>query len=272
MIDRILFDNPRKNPPEMCVYNVGFIRGHTLKKTYSKSCDSILSILNSNTRPISYTVKSYNPKHIITYTCKRRHFTNFDKALEYALMMQLYIKFIPSSFKPVPPQKQFCIETKYRKICYMRNPITLALWKSIWQNCNGGCYYKSNFRNARKHYYDEINLYRSFVGCSPVRLYEKLNVMAQTRAEVMAKKNNIMADSNKDYDEVVAFAKFGYGIYLIKMIFDNVFFEKPDFHRLSPSQTDFQRLFSCKQRLIGFGLVKNGFGAYISIKFTDDYW
>uniref|UniRef100_A0A0N5C206 SCP domain-containing protein n=1 Tax=Strongyloides papillosus TaxID=174720 RepID=A0A0N5C206_STREA len=231
-----------------------------------------MSFLDPTQRLITYVIQS-NHNYPNTYKCWKTIFHRFEDALDFSLRSYCYIKFTPPTItKPPLAQKKFCVETYYRTLCYIRNPVTYDIWKAVWRYCNGGCYYKNNFNSARKHYYEEINLYRQIIGCPPIKLYGKLNVMAQHHADTMAKRNKLIPDKNRDYDELNVFAKFGHGIYLMKLIFDSIYFARPDYYQLNPKQTDIERLLSCKQNLIGFGMAKNGHGAYITIKFTSEPW
>uniref|UniRef100_A0A0N5BVF3 SCP domain-containing protein n=1 Tax=Strongyloides papillosus TaxID=174720 RepID=A0A0N5BVF3_STREA len=83
----------------------------------------------------------------------------------------------------------------------------------------------------------------------------KLNVVAKTCAETLAYRNKLISQKMGDYDEVIAFAREGYGL------------------RGSVKHgTDFSRLLYRKQRIVGFGFSRNGYGTFICIKYTSEPW
>uniref|UniRef100_A0A0K0FIX6 SCP domain-containing protein n=1 Tax=Strongyloides venezuelensis TaxID=75913 RepID=A0A0K0FIX6_STRVS len=236
MSTKILLEKKIRNPGDAYLYNVGFKKGYQITKTYVKTCECLTSFLNPNIKSTSCDIKHRNPQRNL-YRCKKEFFRSFDAALDYAL-----------------------------HIIAILNLIHLIVDHLFHQEISG-------FAHTKNHYLKELNQYRQILGKPPLTMNAKLNVMAKTCAEKLAYRNKLIAGMKGDYDEVIAFAKHGYGFYLIRILFDDYFFTKHNFKSKSIKyKTSFKRLLSCKQRIVGFGLSRNGYGTFICIKFTSDFW
>uniref|UniRef100_A0A0N5CBX6 SCP domain-containing protein n=1 Tax=Strongyloides papillosus TaxID=174720 RepID=A0A0N5CBX6_STREA len=272
MISVILLDRKIKKPEDAYLYNVGFKKGTIVTKTDVKTCECITSFLYPGIKSATCDVRHRNPSRNI-YKCNKQSFNNFDDALEQSLRHNCHIKFYPPHCKPSIPPKNICITTLFGVKCLMRNPATQSIWKRVWSTCNGNCFFNSGFAHTRNHYLKELNQYRGLVGSPPLTMNPKLNVMAKSCAEKLAYRNKLISEKKGDYDEFIAFAKEGYGLYLIRILFDDYYFSKSNFGPGSIKyKNDFTRLLRQKQRIVGFGMSRNGYGTYICIRSTSDYW
>uniref|UniRef100_A0A0N5C302 SCP domain-containing protein n=1 Tax=Strongyloides papillosus TaxID=174720 RepID=A0A0N5C302_STREA len=267
MAKKILADLKTKNPLDVCLYNVGFKRRAQVIRNYFKVCEGLASYMKTDAKFVTYYVES--PHHQNEYYCHSRKFKAFEAALEFSLIVGKSIKFIPYTAKPAPQPKKFYIETFNGPKYYIRNPSTYQYWKNIWKTCQIICFYEGNFGLTMKLYADELNTYRKFLGIRSLTVSMKLNKLADQHAERMAKNNQLMFDTYSNYYEIVFFSRFGYAMYGMKILFDDVFFAHTNRKgKLPRIDKGFMRLFTPEQRYVGIGFAKNRYGIFVCIKYS----
>uniref|UniRef100_A0A0N5BJI8 SCP domain-containing protein n=1 Tax=Strongyloides papillosus TaxID=174720 RepID=A0A0N5BJI8_STREA len=120
-------------------------------------------------------------------------------------------------------------------------------------------------------FWRELNTYRELVGSKPLTLKTTLCISAKTRAEKMAKHHQLMPDNENEYEELIIFAPHGYGIYSLKILFDDAFFNNFRGNSIN-KRSDFTRLLAKNLQIVGIGMVRSGYGVYICIKFSSSFW
>uniref|UniRef100_A0A0N5C064 SCP domain-containing protein n=1 Tax=Strongyloides papillosus TaxID=174720 RepID=A0A0N5C064_STREA len=268
MVRRIVKDKELDDIDNICIYYVGFLEHKKFTKINVQTCEGVKSFLYPHCKPIKYNVTHPNNHKPNIYLCGHKAFTNFELALEYSLKFNCYIKFGKDVTHILPAPKKFCVMTVYSKLCYVKNWNSYHIWKTVWSNCDNYCYYYKKFAHTKKRYLDEINYYRKSVGNSALVLYIKLVILAQKRADLMAKYGYLMPDPRKYYDELIASSEYGHGIYLIKILYDDAWFHNSNFNRISAKKREMARLLSSNQKHIGIGIAKKGKTVYVCIKFT----
>uniref|UniRef100_A0A0N5BS77 SCP domain-containing protein n=1 Tax=Strongyloides papillosus TaxID=174720 RepID=A0A0N5BS77_STREA len=267
MISTILLDKKIKKPEDAYLYNVGFKKGYKVTKTYAKTCECLASFLDPKFKSTTCDVKHSNSRRNV-YICNRQLFNSFDVAIEYALRYKCRIKFDPPHCKPSVPPKNICIITLFGVRCLMKNPATQSIWNRVWSTCHGNCFFHSNFAFTINHYLKELNQYRQLIGSPPLALNKKLNYIAKYCAEKLVKENTLISERSSRYNEFIAFAKEGYGLYLMRILFDDVYFSNSGFKRRSTKdRNDFVRLLDRKLRIVGIGLSRYDYGTYVCIKY-----
>uniref|UniRef100_A0A0K0FIX8 SCP domain-containing protein n=1 Tax=Strongyloides venezuelensis TaxID=75913 RepID=A0A0K0FIX8_STRVS len=267
MVKYILLKLKSRNPSDVCLYNVGFRRKAQVIRNYFKVCESLLSYINTAAQFVTYYVE--HPYHRNEYYCNGKKFKAFESALEYSQIVGKSIKFEPFTSKPAPAPKNFFIETLNGPKFYIRNPSTYQYWKIIWKTCQVTCFYEGRYGLIMKLYADELNNYRKFLGIKPLSVSMKLNKLAEQHAERMAKKGILLFDTKSHYYEVVFLTSAGYGMYGMKIIFDDVYFAHTSRIGKSPRvDKGFIRLFTPEQHFVGIGFGISRYGIFVCIKFT----
>uniref|UniRef100_A0A0K0FIY1 SCP domain-containing protein n=1 Tax=Strongyloides venezuelensis TaxID=75913 RepID=A0A0K0FIY1_STRVS len=273
MIQKILHHRQINNVREVCLYNVGFMKGNKVTRTRVTFCESVLPFLDSRYRYLEYDVE----KNANLYNCGRITSKNFETILQISLKSKCYIRinapmFIgihsSSNVKPIISPKFFCVYTPFGKHYYKRNPVFDYVWKEVWSNCKNDCYFFRNFKKTKINYWKELNRYRRACGKSFLVLHPILDALAQKRANNMAKYNTLIADENKKYDELIAYSTQAYGMFLIKILFEDAWSHNPDFDRKSARKREMARLMSSNQKYVGIGIAKKGNYVYVCMKFT----
>uniref|UniRef100_A0A0K0FIX7 SCP domain-containing protein n=1 Tax=Strongyloides venezuelensis TaxID=75913 RepID=A0A0K0FIX7_STRVS len=269
MVKRILHDYDVENVMEICIYNYGFVRKHGTIENSAKVCESIAPYVNSKNKYITFFVQNPYKLYSNVYFCLKKKFTTFHSALKYALMMNTYVDFDPYTAIPAPPPRRFFIVTLAGIKWYLKNPSTHHYWNKIWHNCNGGCFFQNNFGYTKKHFLEEINAYRKILGHNPLQISYKLCVLADTRAEIMSEKNKLFSDPDKRHHEIIFYAPYGYGMYAIKILFDDTYFSHKKFnYKAAKVGNGFARLLSYDQKYVGFGLSRSINVIYGCIKYS----
>uniref|UniRef100_A0A0N5C301 Peptidase_C58 domain-containing protein n=1 Tax=Strongyloides papillosus TaxID=174720 RepID=A0A0N5C301_STREA len=184
-------------------------------------------------------------------------------------MMNTYVDFNPYTSIPAPPPRRFFIVTLAGPKWYLKNPSTHHYWNKIWHNCNGGCFYQNNFGYTKQHFLDEVNRYRYIFGHNPLKISNKLYTLAQFRAELMNEDNKLLPNRDKQNNEIIFYAPYGYGMYAIKILFDDTYFSHKKLNRKAAEVGNgFAGLLSYDQRYVGFGLSRSINGTYGCIKYS----
>uniref|UniRef100_A0A0K0FIX3 SCP domain-containing protein n=1 Tax=Strongyloides venezuelensis TaxID=75913 RepID=A0A0K0FIX3_STRVS len=271
MVRKIIKEKDFKDINNICTYCAGFLKHGKFTRMKLQTCEGVKSFLYPFYKPTKYCITYPNSHAPNIYLCGYKVFTNFELALEYSLRNNFYIKFGEDVAQLLPAPKNFCVITVYDKLCYVKNWNSYHIWKTIWSNCNNNCYYYKKFAHTKKRYLDEINYYRKSVGNSALVLYIKLAILAQERADLMAKYGRLMSDRNKYYDELIASSEHGHGIYLMKILYDDAWSHNPNFNRISTKKREMARLLSSNQKHIGIGISKQVIPYLVNLSPTHYY-
>uniref|UniRef100_A0A0N5C205 SCP domain-containing protein n=1 Tax=Strongyloides papillosus TaxID=174720 RepID=A0A0N5C205_STREA len=114
---------------------------------------------------------------------------------------------------------------------------------------------------------DEINRYRSIFGHNSLRISNRLCALAQYRSELMNEDNKLLPDRDKQSNEIIFYTPYGYGMYAIKILFDDTYFSHKKLNRKAAEVGNrFAGLLSYDQQYVGFGLSRSASGTYACIK------
>uniref|UniRef100_A0A0N5C062 SCP domain-containing protein n=1 Tax=Strongyloides papillosus TaxID=174720 RepID=A0A0N5C062_STREA len=267
MVKTILKEKYTDKIEDVCIYNSGHRKRNMIVKVIVPKCESILPYVYQHYSSTKIDVINPSTYGEDVYSCNNRIFYDFESALDYALKTRSYITFNPRGGSPIPPLRDFCILTRYGRICQMKNSPLPNHWKKIWSNCNSDCYFYKNFIIAKKNYLEEINFNRKIYKDLPLTLNAKLSELAQRCANLMAKLKRLRSEQTKNINEIVAYAPNANGMYLMKLLFEDSYVNR-NTNKILPKNSKIGQLLSPKQKFIGIGMTKEGSGVFICLKYT----
>uniref|UniRef100_A0A0N5B5R8 SCP domain-containing protein n=1 Tax=Strongyloides papillosus TaxID=174720 RepID=A0A0N5B5R8_STREA len=267
-VKRILKEQFPESIESICIYNAGLKKGGQIYKIFSFTCESILKYRYPHYGSIEYEVMYPNSPRQNAYYCGKDVVYNFPTIIDYALKNHCYIQCQPRRFKPTPPPLQFCVSTLHGRLCLERNSIASQYWQNLWSDCDRKCFYGNNFVRPKLKYLLELNYYRKGLWKKPLFMSEKLSLSATAQAEKMVRSKRLLPNSKKDETELAFYAPDVYGIYIPRIILENLFEKNSISKKVSSHKKTFSILFDGNHKYIGMGFAKRGNGAYICIKLS----